>query len=44
MAEDNESKKYGVEVTLNGMNSLLNFMKDYQLVQNLLSGRTQTEW
>jgi hypothetical protein len=31
-------KKYGVEVTFNGMTSLLNFIKIYQLVQKLLGG------
>jgi hypothetical protein len=36
-------KKYGVEVTFNGMTSLLNFIKVYQLVQKLLGGDTQTE-
>jgi hypothetical protein len=29
-------KKYGVDVTFNGMTSLLNFIKIYQLVQKLL--------
>lgn len=29
-------KKYGVEVSYSGMNSLTNFMKVYYLVQNLL--------
>jgi hypothetical protein len=33
-----EIKKYGVEVTFNGMTSLLNFIKIYQLVQKLLGG------
>jgi hypothetical protein len=33
-------KKYGVEVIFNGMTSLLNFMKIYQLVQMLLGGYT----
>jgi hypothetical protein len=31
-------KKYGVEVTFNGMTSLPNFIKIYQLVQKLLGG------
>jgi hypothetical protein len=31
-------KNYGVEVTFNGMTSLLNFIKIYQLVQKLLGG------
>jgi hypothetical protein len=31
-------KKFGVEVTFNGMTSLLNFIKIYQLVQTLLGG------
>jgi hypothetical protein len=33
-----EIKKYGVEVTFNGMTSLLNFIKIYQFVQKLLGG------
>jgi hypothetical protein len=33
-------KEYGVEVTFNGMTSLLNFIKIYQLVQKLLWGHT----
>jgi hypothetical protein len=43
-------KKYGVEVTFNGMTSLLNLIKIYQLVQKLLGGgghrRTdrQSDW
>jgi hypothetical protein len=36
-------KKYGVEVTFNGMTSLLNFIQIYQLVQKLLAGDTQTD-
>jgi hypothetical protein len=35
-------KKYGVEVTFNGMTSLLNFIKIYQFVQKLL-GDTHTQ-
>jgi hypothetical protein len=31
-------RKYGVEVTFNGMTSLLNFIKIYRLVQTLLGG------
>jgi hypothetical protein len=31
-------KEYGVEVIFNGMTSLLNFIKIYQLVQKLLGG------
>jgi hypothetical protein len=31
-------KNYGVEVTFNGMTSLLNFIKIYHLVQKLLGG------
>jgi hypothetical protein len=31
-------KKYGVEVTFNGMTPLPNFIKIYQLVQKLLGG------
>jgi hypothetical protein len=31
-------KNVGVEVIFNGMTSLLNFMKIYQLVQNVLVG------
>jgi hypothetical protein len=30
--------KYGVEVTFNGITSVLNFIKIYQLVQKLLGG------
>jgi hypothetical protein len=42
-------KKHGIEVTFNGVTSLLNFMKIYELVQTLLGGtdrRTdrQTHW
>jgi hypothetical protein len=33
---------YDVEVTLNGMMSLLNLMKMYQMVQKLLVGYAQT--
>jgi hypothetical protein len=33
-------KKYGFEVTFNGMTSLLNFIKIYRLVQKLLGGPT----
>jgi hypothetical protein len=33
-----EIKKYGMEVTFNGMTSLPNFIKIYQLVQKLLGG------
>jgi hypothetical protein len=36
-------KKYGFEVTFNGMTSLLNFIKIYQLVQKLLEGDPQTD-
>jgi hypothetical protein len=36
-------KKYDVEVIFNGMTSLLNFIKIYQLVQKLLGGDTQTD-
>jgi hypothetical protein len=35
-------KKYGIEVIFSGITSLLNFIKIYQLVQNLLGG-TQTD-
>jgi hypothetical protein len=42
MVEDTGLKMYGFEVTFNGMTSLLNFIKIYQLVQKLLGG-TQTE-
>jgi hypothetical protein len=31
-------KKCGIEVTFNGMTSLLNFIKIYQLVQTLMGG------
>jgi hypothetical protein len=37
------TKKYGVEVTFNGMTSLLNFIKIYQLVQTLLGGHTHRQ-
>jgi hypothetical protein len=42
-------KMYGVEVSFNGMTSLQNFIKIYQLVQKLLGGggggtRRQTDW
>jgi len=36
-------KNYGVEVTFNGMTSLLNFIKIYQLVQKLIGGQTDTQ-
>jgi hypothetical protein len=36
-------RKYGIKVTFNGMTSLLNFIKIYQLVQKLLGGDTQTD-
>jgi hypothetical protein len=36
-------KKYGVEVTFNGMTFLLNFIKICQLVQKLLGGDAQTD-
>jgi hypothetical protein len=36
-------KKYGVEVIFNGMTSLLNFIKIFQLVQKLLGGDIQTD-
>jgi hypothetical protein len=32
-------KNYGVEVTFNGMTSLLNFIKIYQLVQKFMGSR-----
>jgi len=35
-------KNYGVEVIFNGMTSLLNFIKIYQLVQKLIGGGGQT--
>jgi hypothetical protein len=38
MVEDMGLKKYGVEVSSDGMTSLLNFIKIYQLVQKLLGG------
>jgi hypothetical protein len=31
-------KNYGIKVTFNGMTSLLNFIKIYQLVQKLMGG------
>jgi hypothetical protein len=39
MVEVTELKKYGVEVTFNGMPSLLNFIKIYKLVQKLFGGQ-----
>jgi hypothetical protein len=36
-------KKYGVEVTFNGMTYQMNFIKIYQLVQKLFGGDTQTD-
>jgi hypothetical protein len=38
MVEGTEIKRYGFEVTFNGMTSLPNFIKIYQLVQKLLGG------
>jgi hypothetical protein len=43
MVEGTGLKKYSFEVTFNGMTSLLNFIKIYQLVQKLLGGDTQTD-
>jgi hypothetical protein len=43
MLEGTGLKKYGVEVTFNGMTSLLTFIKIYQLVQKLLGEETQTD-
>jgi hypothetical protein len=43
MVEATGLKIYGVEVTLNDMTSLLNFIKIYQLVQNLIGGQTDTQ-
>jgi hypothetical protein len=43
MVEGTGLKKYGVEVTFNGMISLLNFIKIYQLVQRLLGGHTDRQ-
>jgi hypothetical protein len=37
-------KNYDDEATINGMNSLPNFMKIRQLFQKLLVGDTQTAW
>jgi hypothetical protein len=34
--------KYGIEITFNGITSLLNVIKIYQLVQKLLGGDTHT--
>jgi hypothetical protein len=34
-------KKYGVEVIFNGMTTLLNFLKVYQLVQKLMGAARQ---
>jgi hypothetical protein len=36
-------KKYSIEVTFNGMTSLLNFIKIYLLVQKLLRGHRRTD-
>jgi hypothetical protein len=36
-------EKCGIEVTFNGMASLLNFMKLYQLLQKILVGDKQTD-
>jgi hypothetical protein len=36
-------KRYGIEVTFNGMTSLLNFINIYHLVQKLLEEDTQTD-
>jgi hypothetical protein len=33
-------KNYGFEVISNGMTSLLNLLKNYQLVQKLIGGQT----
>jgi hypothetical protein len=35
--------KYGVEITFDGMTSLLNVIKIYQLVPKLLGGDTQAD-
>jgi ligand-binding sensor protein len=40
MVEAMGSKDYGIQVTIDGMTSLLNFMKFCQLVQKLLVGDT----
>jgi hypothetical protein len=37
-------KNYCIEVPLNGITSIPNFMKIYQAVKKLLVGDTQTEW
>jgi hypothetical protein len=36
-------KNYGIKVTFNGMTSLLNFIKIYQLVQKLMGGQTRSK-
>jgi hypothetical protein len=36
-------KKYGVEVTFNGMTSPLNFIKTYQFIQKLIWGKTHRQ-
>jgi hypothetical protein len=38
MFEATRLAEYGIKVTLNGVTSLPNFMKIYQLVQKLLAG------
>jgi hypothetical protein len=37
-------KNYFIEVPLNGITSVPNFMKFYQAVQKLLVEDTQTDW
>jgi hypothetical protein len=45
MVEKYGIKKYGVAVTFNGIISLLNFIKIYQLVKKLLGGaHKRTDW
>jgi hypothetical protein len=43
MIEDNGIKNYCIEVHLNGITFIPNFIKIYQAVQNLLVGDTHTQ-
>jgi hypothetical protein len=43
MTEGMELKNYCIEVPLNGITSIPNFMKIYNVVQKLLVGDTQTD-
>jgi hypothetical protein len=37
-------RNYGAGVTFNGITSLPNFIKIYQLVKKLIRGRENTDW